>query len=319
MILRPPLPDEVLHAYFPRLQRENLVDDNASLAARLELDGSGAFRRLSRLPDVLVAIAGALGVGVRSLLCQHSLVPYLKCVAADGFCDSDPDFGDPCYIWHAFRTVVSPRMCAKCVREDLATWGWSYWHRTHQIPGVFWCLKHRCPLSISLHGAVPFFLAPSAILQMGKAHRIQLDKEIVNSVVLDRYASLAGALLDSLVAPVRRSVLEQLVRSRCEILGLSTCKGRHRLLSEFARECVPEHWMAATFRESQRTSSEKLASWVDRVGQARTRPASPALSVLAMALLWEDPDEAALELFAVHAASRTGRGANQVASPNNGA
>jgi hypothetical protein len=310
MILRPPLPDEPLKAYFPRLQRENLVDDNASLAARLELSGSGTSRRLSRLPDVLVATAEALGVEVRYLLCQHSLVPFLKCVAPDSDSDSDREFGDRCYIWHAFRSVVSPGMCAECVREDRIR-GWSYWHRMHQIPGVYWCLKHRCLLSFSIL-ARPFSWAPHHIFQMGEAHPIRLDEQMIDNPVLDRYARLVSALLDRLVAPVRRSVLAELVRSRCEILGLSTCTGPYRLLSEFARECVPEEWMAVTFRESQRTSSKKLASWVDRVGQARTRPASPILSVLAMALLWEDPDEAASELFAVHAANRTVRQVKQV-------
>jgi hypothetical protein len=305
MTLRPLLSDELLQAYFPRLQWENLVDDNASLAVRLQLGGSGTYRRLSRLPDVLVATAEALGVEVRSLLCQHSLVPFLKCVEPDSVCGSDRDFRDRCYIWHAFRTVVYPRMCTECVKEDRAILGWSYWHRMHQIPGVYWCLKHRCPLSVAMR-AVPFSRAPHHILQMGEAYPIRSDEEVDNPV-LGRYASLVSALLDGLVAPIRRSVLAELVRSRCEILGLSTCKGRHRLLSEFAKECVPEQWMAVTFRESQRTSSNNLASWVDRVGQARTRPASPILSVLAMALLWEDPDEAALVLFAVHAANRTVR------------
>lgn len=123
MTLRPLLSDELLQAYFPRLQRENLVEDNASLAVRLQLGGSGTYRRLSRLPDVLVATAEALGVEVRSLLCQHSLVPFLKCVEPDSVCGSDRDFRDRCYIWHAFRTVVYPRMCTGCVKEDRAILG----------------------------------------------------------------------------------------------------------------------------------------------------------------------------------------------------
>jgi len=59
MIFRPLLHDEPLQAYYPRFQRENVEDDNASLAARLELGGSGTYKRLSRLPEVLVATAGA--------------------------------------------------------------------------------------------------------------------------------------------------------------------------------------------------------------------------------------------------------------------
>lgn len=34
------------------------------------------------------------------------------------------------------------KACADCLEEDLARWGWRYWHRIHQIPGVWSCKKH---------------------------------------------------------------------------------------------------------------------------------------------------------------------------------
>lgn len=41
------------------------------------------------------------------------------------------------------------RFCKDCAHEDLSYWGYSYWRRSHQIPGVDWCPKHSRLLTIS--------------------------------------------------------------------------------------------------------------------------------------------------------------------------
>ncbi|RYV01883.1 hypothetical protein SOPP22_12035 [Shewanella sp. OPT22] len=45
-------------------------------------------------------------------------------------------------------SVVSTpwRWCSDCVKEDTKNYGIPYYHRDHQIPGVFRCLKHQCTL-----------------------------------------------------------------------------------------------------------------------------------------------------------------------------
>jgi hypothetical protein len=35
------------------------------------------------------------------------------------------------------------RVCRQCIRDDLKRHGESYWHRSHQLPGVHICLKHN--------------------------------------------------------------------------------------------------------------------------------------------------------------------------------
>lgn len=35
------------------------------------------------------------------------------------------------------------RFCPKCIKEDIQDFGEPYWHRTHQIAGIFICLKHK--------------------------------------------------------------------------------------------------------------------------------------------------------------------------------
>jgi hypothetical protein len=38
------------------------------------------------------------------------------------------------------------RYCPECVREDIALYGETYWHRVHQLPGVVYCTKHEIRL-----------------------------------------------------------------------------------------------------------------------------------------------------------------------------
>jgi len=45
--------------------------------------------------------------------------------------------------WTKFSTHKYLRYCAQCVKEDAEIYGEAYWHRLHQIPGIFVCPKHR--------------------------------------------------------------------------------------------------------------------------------------------------------------------------------
>lgn len=38
------------------------------------------------------------------------------------------------------------RYCPMCVREDIDTYGETYWHRVHQLPAMVYCTKHRVRL-----------------------------------------------------------------------------------------------------------------------------------------------------------------------------
>jgi len=47
------------------------------------------------------------------------------------------------------------RVCKACLKEDLAQFGESFWHRSHNLPGAFYCAKHRCalhPTTLGAHG-----------------------------------------------------------------------------------------------------------------------------------------------------------------------
>lgn len=49
-----------------------------------------------------------------------------------------------------FRANHPLKACLNCVLEDVARWGWAYWHLSHQFPGVWCCAEHGTPLCESL-------------------------------------------------------------------------------------------------------------------------------------------------------------------------
>lgn len=48
-----------------------------------------------------------------------------------------------------FRAHHPLKACPHCIDEDVERYGWSYWHLSHQLPGVWVCHKHMCRLRVS--------------------------------------------------------------------------------------------------------------------------------------------------------------------------
>lgn len=41
------------------------------------------------------------------------------------------------------------KACPQCIVDDINEYGWAYWHRCHQLPGVWTCHRHHVGLNIS--------------------------------------------------------------------------------------------------------------------------------------------------------------------------
>jgi transposase len=50
---------------------------------------------------------------------------------------------------HGMGTAHPLKACAECLEEDLRTLGTAYWHRAHQLPGVWRCPRHGTPILVS--------------------------------------------------------------------------------------------------------------------------------------------------------------------------
>jgi hypothetical protein len=70
--------------------------------------------------------------------------------------------------------------CPQCVSQDIEEHKFSYWRRTHQLPGIPWCMKHGTQL---LNASVWTSLRFSRHLIMSKLKRSEVQGKVQPAAV----------------------------------------------------------------------------------------------------------------------------------------
>lgn len=285
-------PDELACTYLSRVRSENVLHSNQELAHALRV--AGIIKNLpANAAALLEELLAVLGMSARELVCSHSLVPAQKCVVNYNFENAaPPDFGDKRYLRFAAHGSRVMCLCRDCVHEDLDYWGVSYWRRSHQLTGVTWCLKHLRPLSyVTDSGALD--LSPDMAVAYAADRTFSDLRMALDSPVVQRYASIMTSLLENARAPVHYGCAGKVIRDRAVLKGLKVMPSKTaRYLSDEAQEQLPESWLDEHFPASKSKKDHEFSPWIDHTGHARTKPASVSAFALALALLWDDPDEA---------------------------
>lgn len=152
--------------------------------------------RASGRGDIAQVISAVADVDVSMLVRAHSLVPLhgavLGTVAGDW-----SDSSGHCWQLRQLsmnRRGCSPYACEDCIREDLDFWGFTYWRRAHQIPGVLWCPKHHSPLFRAERLRSWQLMPHEAPASADQPHRTWLA-HAQGTAVLQRYADVCLELL----------------------------------------------------------------------------------------------------------------------------
>lgn len=285
-------PDELACTYLPRLRNENVLHNNQELANVLRVAGI-----IEQVPATAAALLEellpALGMSARELVCSHSLIPAQKCVVNYDFeTAAPPDFGEKRYLRFAVHGSRVMGLCRDCMAEDLDYWGISYWRRSHQLTGVTWCLKHLRPLS-SVTDSSALALSPDRAVAYAADQAFSDQRIALESPVVQRYALVMASLLENARAPVHYGCAGKVIRDRAVLKGLKVMPSKTaRYLSDEAKAQLPASWLAEHFPASMGKQDNEFSPWLDYTGHARTKPASVSAFALALALLWDDPDEA---------------------------
>lgn len=257
-----PYPDELLSSALIRFCRHYRSSTHKFGQDFLKLPGW----RLSFVGGLpLPAICELLGADADRLLRQHTPLPYAGAFTTRSVhsrCWSDALTGTESPPLRALmcNAVIAPSMrkqCSSCIREDLVMYGESYWHLSHQLPGVLACVRHGCALrwtdtSFNIKGSGQLVLPSECHGRQIRLHLPTLiaiarkSVELLNSgVARERsahfYRQLAQSrgLLDA-EKPVSKHALAELLR-RC---FSNTYLHRHGLLDEHG---LPS-WAAHMFR-----------------------------------------------------------------------
>lgn len=147
-----PYPDELLPCTVTRCCRWHCIP--MKRLAAMSLGVAGLRPHLLAVRPVSL-FARLFELTPEYLLWNHTNFPY-----ATAFCSADVyeasiaaalDWNAPyaslfAVMQNATFGVTRRRLCPDCVAAEMATYGITYWHRSHHLPGVLLCAKHGEPL-----------------------------------------------------------------------------------------------------------------------------------------------------------------------------
>lgn len=281
------LPDEFAHGYLGRIRAVNILPQVCSAIALLkkvflkEEELNGKARRAR-------ALAKVAGLSLEQFCQQHTLMPFLR---ATTNISPDHAHGVPESITviekSAFRLAMKVRMvCPECIREDMSFWGFSYWRRRHQLPGVQWCDKHHAPLMAIEQD---FDVCPSASAISVNEPRLEAFESCICNPVIIRYVEIATGFLE-MRRPLSFSDAARKLSLRAQQMGIRVSeKGRRPVLSDVALNAVPKAWLSSLFPGVETKIVGERFPAIDRVLLYEGLPQARAL---ALALMFDSAEEA---------------------------
>jgi transposase len=154
------LPDETVFSFASRHHR--VTGNIRSADTCLQLFGhprQGSAHDLpSRMNEFVNRTGGTLG-DARAIIRNHTILPFFlpfrtKDDATAAFAALEgPSIGSLKYtlglLTSRFRANHPLKACSLCMAVDRKEWSVAYWHRCHQLPGVWMCPTHFIPLSVA--------------------------------------------------------------------------------------------------------------------------------------------------------------------------
>jgi len=288
-----PFPDELIHGYRGRLARSNGVTDDKQLDVLMR-EWAGVPGSDCREVPRAILLAKMAGVPVTEFVSQHSFVPLRRAITwfhpeAKHGCESILPL-----LWSG--PMHLPRdgayFCEHCVAEDIEFHGMSYWRRSHQIPGVFWCSKHRAPLSYVERDSA-FKRPPSASLDMALHVSPKWVEELMGNPYLQRYADVCSCLMER-DRPFDVAVVSHVLKEEARTQGFQA-SGRpvkRPLLSDMAIKEIGRKWLATVVPALADKPEGDISHQVDGVCYLKKSSSSVAAYALVGALLYSSVDEA---------------------------
>ncbi len=302
MIIRlQPLPDELDMGYLGRLLQMNGVASEKTFADLATDFGNqdGEFSMADLLADVA-------GVSLQKFVMRHSTSPLRRAITshrpdvAHGFLKGK-------YLLSSFCRHIAQQgaqYCLECVKADQVFHGFSYWRRTHQLPGVMWCAKHRTNLWRS-HGREQFFISPAK--SGNSALQLQGDwiEQAKDNPFIDRAMDICSGLIDR-TTPLPVKQVSRLLKRRAAEMGLQPSQyknGQKPLLSDLVIERFGREWLSAVIPSFADKQHGELLHQLDGVLYLANSASSVIAYVLAASVLYDSTDEALNALVGAESAS----------------
>jgi hypothetical protein len=250
LILPKPVKDEIALGYIGRLcyinHKQSLFKMMQALCVHLGLKStSGAY---------LTALAMMSDMDVQNFLWSHTLMPVIT-----------PDVrvfvGGIGGGWHRHVSAEKNPLrlpkklayfCSDCIDQQRQVFGFAYWNRVHQLPGIYWCPWHRKEL-LCVNGIVMSRNIPPIDDASQLNPPLGYSKDVQHTI-LHRYGEV---MTDFLMHPGRNFLVELAppLRAKAVALGITVedKPDGGQYLSDFAFERFPKWWLKKEFKVEAKT------------------------------------------------------------------
>lgn len=282
-----PLPDELAAGHLGRVYAINGIrqsDRETRTIHKLVGDDGCAYQE---------TLASLTGLPISHYLFHHTLLPFFRAVQV----------GEP-FSWRAVdqeftvrasghrANQLGAKVCPNCIDEDISFWGFSYWRRTHQLPGVCTCPKHQTGL-LRTKPSSPMKLLPQKALDSAEVLSPELYQLATENPTIKRYGEICLEFLGrersistiQIVSCLQQRARQLHIRSHAGVVGVH--------LHDIARNQAGGFWLNAHFPDIE---SKGSSSSLCRTYSSRKIAYATTYYALALALLYHSTDEAFSDL-----------------------
>lgn len=188
--------------------------------------------------------------------------------------------------------------CAKCVSDDEAFHGVSYWRRDHQVPGQHWCSKHLTAL-VHIKDDDAFLRSPSTCHSDVEAVAQEWVVEAKKNKNVTKFLDIASGLFER-TSPIGVKFVSFVLKKRALCVGLNAVAAPVRnklLLSDLICDSFPASWLAPVFPSLIGKARGEILHRIDGVLYMTNSSSSVWSYILAAAVLYDTADEALDGLF----------------------
>ncbi len=292
------MPDEFFMGYLGRLTLINALGNTSNTNKILSAWVKQSRPEANVIPTAY-SLAKLLGIDVEKFTREHTLAPIKRTIKsevdqrnADASARQNLNL-QGMLILTSKKIKKSACFCASCIKEDLDYLGFTFWRRSHQLPGIDWCPKHNVALCEVIEDNA-FATQPSIYYRANKFNETGIGNNASHPVIL-RFAQLIQDALD-LTTPLDFKVTVQVLFKQSKEFNIRTsAKGNKKTLSDLMIEQLPDYWLSKHFPNLKKERHGTYLSSFDDVLRLNGNGKSCMNTLLAAAVLFKNADEAIFE------------------------
>lgn len=294
-MIRPSLqPDEFDRGHLGRLKRWNAFRDKTeTLNALSRWSGEERNYRDGERTGTPALLSLLTETPLEQFISEHTTLPWRRVISPHKtHIEHGGDESQSVIAMSGFRLARDHAyLCPHCVAEDEARLGFSYWRRSHQLPGRLLCGTHGTPL-LALDDQWAFLNAPSECIKAARNLLPTREHQIDRHPLVQRFHAIGMALaarsqpIETIVA---RDVLKQ--RGQERFLHLHGGEALRPLLSDLVLSSFPRDWLNNVFPAITLKTEGQLFHRLDGVFYFSKSSSTAEAYILAFAALFDSVEE----------------------------